>query len=239
MNRITLAATGVAVLAMLAPAAAQTMPPARTSITVTGQADVDHAPDQATVGFSIATNDDNAAHATSANNGIYNALVAKLGGLGIAPAAIKTTSYNVSFNPRPPNPNPQFAQRYGYVVSRYVTVTTPRTDQVGALIDAGIGAGVTNVGSVNFGLRDNRGVYRQALGAAVADASAQAQALADAAHVRILRILSIGSASYAPVPRPGPVIGRMAMAAAPVPTDVQPSDLTVHAAVTVRYEIAP
>ncbi len=224
---------------MLAPASAQTVGPERSTITVSGQADVDHAPDQATVGFSIVSNDDGAPRATSANNSVYNALVAKLAALGIGPAAVKTTSYNVSFNPRPPNPNPQFAQRYGFVVSRYVTATTPRTDQVGAVIDAGIGAGVTSVGSVTFGLKDNRAVYRQALSAAIADAAAQAQALADAAHVRIVRILSIGSASNAPIPFPRQQFAQMAMPAPAVPTDVQPSDLTVHATVSIRYEIAP
>lgn len=239
MNRITFAATAAAVLAMALPAAAQTpgteRPPA--TITVIGQAAIDRAPDQATVSFSIVTNDDNASRATSANNSAYNTLVAKLGTAGIAAAQIRTAAYDVSFNPRPTTPNPQFAQRFGYVVTRSVDVTTPNTAGVGHVIDAGIAAGITTVGAVNFGLKNDRGIYNQALAAAVADADAQAHALADAAHVRIVRILSVGSASSLPGPRPGPQFARVAMAA-PVPTEIQPSDLTVHANVTVRYEVA-
>jgi hypothetical protein len=240
MNRITLAATAAAVLAMAVPAAAQTSvserPPA--VITVSGQADVDHAPDQATVSFSIVTNDDNATRATSANNSAYNALVAKLGGAGVAASQIRTESYDVAFNPHPAQPNPQFAQRYGYIVTRNVSATTPNTAGVGAVIDAGISAGVTNVGAVSFGIKNNRGAYNQALAAAVADADQQAHALADAAHVRIVRILSIGAGSSQPGPRPLPQFARVALAA-PVPTEIQPGALTVHASVTVRYEIAP
>lgn len=240
MNRFTLAATAAAVLAMTLPAAAQTTrmerPPA--SISVTGQADVDHAPDQANVSFSIVTNDDNATRATSANNAAYKTLVGKLGAAGVAASQIKTESYDVSFNQRPPSPDPKFAQRYGYVVTRGVAVTTPNTAGVGALIDAGIAAGITSVGAVTFGLKNNRAVYNQALAAAVGDADAQAHALADAAHVRIVRVLSIGSASSIPIPRPLPQFARVA-AAAPVPTEIPAGSLTVHAAVTVRYEIAP
>jgi uncharacterized protein len=243
MNRITIAAALLAVLAAAAPAAAQTLPAPRqipAQITVSGQGSVDRTPDQATVSFSIVTNDDNAARATSANNTAYNALVARLRALGIDAAAIKTTSYYLNYNQRPPQPNPQFPQRYGYVVTRGVAVTTNRTDQAGAIVDAGVAAGVSNVNGVSFGLRDSRGAYRAALAAAVADADAQAQALAAAAHVRILRVVSIGAGSFS-VPRPYPVMARMAAAAppAPVPTDIQASDQTITATVSATYEIAP
>lgn len=199
---------------------------------------VDRMPDQAVVLFSIVTNDENAGHATSSNNTTYNALVSHLGGLGIGPSAIKTAGFDVTFNPRPVQPNPQFPQRFGYVVTRSVSVTMPRTDQVGAVIDAAVAAGVTNVGGVTFGLRDNRGAYREALASAVADAEQQARALADAAHVRLGRIQRL--APIGPiVPGPRPVtFGRVATAAAPVPTEVQPSELNVQANVSVTYQIA-
>jgi uncharacterized protein YggE len=230
-------ALALAIFAAASPAGAQTAtaaprPPAR--IDVSGQASIDRIPDRVVVSFSIVTNDDNATRATSANNALYAALVAKLHGLGIEPPAIKTTGYYLSFNQRPPEPNPQFQQRYGYVVTRSVAVTSDRTDQAGAIVDAG----VTNVGGISFGLRDNRAAYRAALAAAVADAESQAQAVAAAAHVRIVRVLSL-SAGNAPGP---PVVARFATAlaaAAPIPTNVQPSDLSVTATVSVSYEIAP
>ncbi|HYZ17838.1 MAG TPA: SIMPL domain-containing protein [Candidatus Acidoferrum sp.] len=239
MKRITLAAAVLAVLAASSPAFSQTMPPPPT-LTVTGNGSVDRMPDQAIVSFAIVTNDDNAGKATSANNAAYNAFVERMSRLGLAASAIRTASYDVSFNPRPPQPNPQFQQRFGYVVTRNVAVTTVHTDQVGAIIDGAVAAGVTNVNGVTFGLHDNRAAYRDALVAAAGDADRQARALADATHVRLGRIQRV--APLGPVvPGPRPVMfNRVATAAAaPVPTEVQPSDLTVQASVSVTYQIMP
>jgi uncharacterized protein YggE len=240
MRSITLATAALAVLAALAPAVAATpsadaVPPA---LAVSGQGAVDRTPDRVTVALAIATNDDNATRASSANNAIYDTLVAKMTALGLEPAALRTTSYTIAFNPRPARPDTQFAQRYGYVVTREVSVGDDRTDRVGALIDAGVAAGASNVNGVTFGLRDERGAYRAALAAAVTDAQEQARALADAAHVRLGRILEIAPAGGITPPRPYPLARGMATAMA-VPTDVQPSDLSVRASVSITYALEP
>jgi hypothetical protein len=241
MKTFTFAATALAVLAAFAPAAAQTAPTAPgPTLTVTGHGTVERMPDEAVVTFAIVTDDANAGRATSANNAAYNAFAARMGGLGLGPSALKTTGFDVAYNPRPPQPNPQFAQRYGYVVTRTVGVTTPRIDQVGAAIDAAVAAGVTSVNGVSFRLHDQRGAYRTALASAVADAQEQARALADAAHVHlggIRRIAPVGP--IVPGPRPLNVAFSRTAQAAPVPTDVQPSDLSVQADVTITYQIAP
>jgi uncharacterized protein YggE len=238
----TAAAAALSFLACLGPASAQSArPEARpATLTVNGQGSVDRTPDRAFVSFTIVTNDDVATRATTANNTAYNTLVAKLGALGLSGPALRTAAYNVGYNQRPPQPNPQYQPRYGYVVTRNVTVTSDHPEQVGAIIDAGVSAGVTDVGSVSFGLRDGHAAERAALAAAMADADAQAHAVADAAHLRIVRIVSISANAATPPPRLFQV-GRMtAMAApAPVPTEVAPSDLTLTASVTVTYEVAP
>src|ERR1700681_2283508 len=241
MKSICLAAVGFALAVSASPALAQTPAPARPAarVEVSGQGSVDRMPDQALVTFSIVTNDDVATRATSANNATYKALVARLHGLGIEAAAVKTTGYYLSYNQRPAQPNPQFGQRYGYVVTRSISVTSDRTDQAGPIVDAGVLAGVTNVGGISFGLRDRPAAYRAALAAAVADAAAQAEAIAAAAHLRLVRVLAIGAASNAPAPRVFAPLARTLAAPAPVPTDVLPSDLTVRASVTVTYEVAP
>ena len=62
------------------------------TITVTGQATVSRAPDLATVGLTIVTNDDNSSRALSENNSRYAALLAKLGAIGIAANDVTSTS---------------------------------------------------------------------------------------------------------------------------------------------------
>ena len=237
MRRIVRTTVALLALAAPLPAAATSAPQ---TLAVTGIGVLERAPDRAVVTFDIVTNDDRAAAATSANNTIYAALGAKLAALNIAAADVRTLSYSLQFVPRPAEPNPAFAQRYGYVVTRRIGVTTDALGGVGALIDAGVAAGATNVEGVAFELRDERAAQRDALVAAVADAEGQAQAVAGAAHLRLVRIASIEIGAAAPQFRPltYSVSTRSASALA-VPTEIQPSSLSVRATVSVIYELAP
>jgi uncharacterized protein YggE len=235
----------LAVLAALAIAAgtsaaanAQTLGARTPTLTVTGEASVTRAPDRATVAFRIETTNDQAAAATSANAAIANALTAKLAPLNIPASAISTSGYGLNYNPRPPKPDPASTQRYGYTVERTIDVVVNNVDGAGAVVDAGVAAGVTNVNGISFTLRDSHAAVRSAQTAALADAVAQAQSLAAAAKVRLVRILAIspsGGAGPQPLLRASP---RLAMAAA-VPTTIEPGNLTVRATVSVQYEIAP
>lgn len=243
MNRIAHAALAIGLAASaatatpLAASAADSMP--APTLTVAGNGSITRTPDQAVVRLEIETNDDVAARATSANNAAYAKLAGALHALGLADADIKTAGYNLNYMPRPPQlpqPPPPYPPRYGYTVDRSIDVTTGRTDQAGAIIDAAVRSGVTSIGGVSFGVRDQRAAQRQALAAAVADAESQARALADAAHVRLGRILRIAPPSIGPVTRP--VLFQARMAAAPVPTEIQPGDLTVTATVNITYAIA-
>jgi len=212
------------------------------TLTVTGQGVISRAPDQAVLSVSIVTNDDNASRALSDNNAHYATLVAKIGAAGIAANAIRTTGLNTSFNPRPEQVNPQYAARYGYVVSRYVQLTVNILDTTGAVIDAAASAGATTIGGVTYGFRDSRAVERAALAAAVSDASEQARAVAEAAHVRIVRILHIGD-NTSPIVRPlvtmDSTLSLARAAPALIPTTLPPSNLDVHASIAITYIIAP
>lgn len=232
----------LALVAFAAPAAAQTVAPAARLVAhldVSGQGSVDRLPDEAIVTFSVGANDDDATRATSAANATYSQLVTRLRGLGLDAAAIKTSSYSVNFYPRPAQPNAQNQGPFGFVVVREVTVTSNTIDQAGAIIDAGMSAGVRDVNNVGFAVRDYRGAYRAALAAAVADAGAQARALADAAHLRIVRILSIGNTQVPVRPVTSYALAGQVAKTLAVPTQIQPSDLTVSATVNVTYEVAP
>jgi uncharacterized protein len=221
-----------------APAGAQ-VPSSRTpTLSVTGEASIMRPPDRATVSFRIETTNDQAAAATSANAAIANALTAKLAPLNVPASAISTTGYGLNYNPRPPKPDPASTQRYGYTVERSINVAVNNVDGAGAVVDAGVAAGVTNVNGITFTLRDGRAATRSAQAAALADAVAQAQSLAAAAKVRLVRMLAISPAG-GPVPQPlFRAAGPRALAAS-VPTTIDPGELTVRATVSVQYEIAP
>ncbi len=213
--------------------------PRPATLTVTGNASVSRAPDRAIVSFAVQTTDADSGRATSANAAIANALKAKLAQLGLPADDVVTSGYGLAYNPRPAKPDPASGERYGYTVTRTVDATVDAVDRAGAVIDAGVSAGATGVNGVSFVLRDARAAQRAAQTAALADAVAQARSLASAAGVRLVRILSIapgGGETVAPKMMRMPV---MAMAAAPVPTTIDPGNLTVNAEVTLQYEIAP
>lgn len=238
---LALALLCVAMLTGLPASAAPTSGtvPHTATLTVSGEGSVTRPPDRVAIAFRIESIDAQAARATSQNATVSNALHDALTRLGIAPDAIATGSYAISYVPRPPQPDPNLAQRYGYIVERIVTVTVDRTDTAGAIVDAGVGAGVTGINGVSFELRDPRAAYRAALTAALADAEDQARTLAAAAHLRLVRIRDIAPAGR--LPQPVPVLRgtpRMALAGA-VPTQLDHGNLTATATVTLRYEIAP
>jgi uncharacterized protein YggE len=219
-----------------AAASAQTGRHVTPTLTVTGEASVTRAPDRATVSFRIETTADQAATATSDNAAIAGALGAKLAPLGIPAAGITTSGYGLTYVPRPAKPDPASTQRYGYTVERTIDVAVTNVNATGAIVDAGVAAGVSGVNGVTFSLRDRGPAQRNAQAAALADAVAQARSLAAAAKVRLVRILAI-SPSGGGV-QPLTIAPRLMMSAA-VPTTIDAGDLTVRASVTIQYEISP
>ncbi len=210
-----------------------------TLITVTGQGASTAMPDMATETFTISTNADSAARATADNNERYNRLLNALESLGIAHSDIRTTSYNVNYTP-PPTPQagvplPPFRERSGYFVYRGITVTLHQLPLVGKAIDAAIGAGVTDIGGVAYGVSDRKGQQQRALRAAVTDARSQAEAMAAAAGVHITRIRTMQQGYAAPIP----LVRAMAVpapVAAPPPTQIEPSSIETQATVTITYD---
>ncbi len=218
-------------------------------ITVSGEGVVTRSPDMATVNVSIETNADAASTALSNNNRKFDDLKNRMLALGIAEGDINASTYNVNFNPPPPLqegatvarpvPYPD-GQRYGYVVSRSITMKVRKVNEAGKVIDESIAAGATNVNGVEFSVSDQRAAYASALRAAVKDAQSQARAMAGAAHMRIVRIRSMQSGYF-----PTPVMMRATQARSagpmpsPVPTVVRPENLDVRANVTIVYEMGP
>ena len=234
-----LAAFGLAITPAATRAAATPgeAAPAAT-LTVTGRGQISRAPDLATVAVTIVTNDDSAARALSENNRRFSALGAKLGAAGIGAGDISSTSLASYFNPRPTPPAPNApGQLFGYIVTRNVQINVNSLGATGSVVDAATAAGATQINGISYGIRDRRAVERAALAAAVTDAYEQAQTIAGAAHVQIVRILRIDDETNGPgrvVPLGAPL---MRMKEDAVPTTIGPSDLDVSSSVSVTYMI--
>lgn len=223
----------LALIAMLgAPVAAAQL----SEITVTADGLASTMPDMARASFTVSTNAATAAAATTENNSRYERLLSGLHALGIAQSDIRTTSFSLNYNPPPKPPDvPQQGQRYGYFVYRGVEVTVHRLALVGKVVDAAVAAGVTDVNSVSFDTSDQRGQFARALHDGVDQARAHAEAMAAAAGLRIVRVrmMQEGAPSRIVPAMQGQVFRS---AAAPVPTQIEPSAVETRATVTVTYE---
>jgi uncharacterized protein YggE len=216
-------------------------------ITVSAQGRASAPPDMATESFTISTNSDTAAAAASDNNARYERLMRALQSMGVAHGDIQTTSYNLSYTPppqaqsgqgEPPGQAPPGVpqQRYGYFVNRSIQVTLTRLQMVGKVVDAAVGSGVTDIGGVSFGVRNNRAQYAQALREAVAAARAQGDAMASAAGLHLVRVKSMQQ-GYAEAPVPRVMMAASMQGAVPSPpTAIEPSNVEVNANVTITYE---
>lgn len=230
-------ALGLILALNAAPALAADQAP---TLTVSGQGSVTWLPDLATLNVGITTTDDAAQNATSQNNATYAKVEDAMLALGIAKADLTTLNYNLNYVPRPQTailPPQPYGPRYGYTVSRNVSIKLHDLNLTGKAIDAAVGAGASNLNYVNYGIENQQSAYAAALKLAVGDAANQAKAMAQAARLRLIRIQTMQS-GYAAGPQPFPM-RTMAALAAPVPTQLAPGGVTVRAAVTITYLVAP
>jgi len=179
----------------------------------------------------------NATEATSENNARYDAVVASLEKLGVARSDITLDYYNVSYRAKPAVVSPNAgAQEYGYRVSRSFSVVVRTIDKAGSVTDAALASGATSIEGVDFGLSDASAVRSQATAKAVADARANAEALARAGGLRIVGIKSmqLGGAPVTVLP-----MARFAANAAPEPTQLDNSNVSVRVMVNVVFSAEP
>jgi uncharacterized protein YggE len=224
---------GLALLvALSAPALAQTATPPLRTITMSGTGTVKGPPDMADISAGVTTEAPTAAAALSANTASMNRVFAALEKQGIARRNIQTSNFSVSpvYGNRTPNEQPRLT---GYRVSNQVHVILEDVTRVGAALDALVAAGSNQMNGLNFSIKEPAPLLAKARAEAVADARLRAQQYAAAAGVTLGPIHSISESGAEP---PRPMYRMMAMAAeASVP--VAAGEESVTANVTVVWEI--
>lgn len=233
MKRFFLCLLG-ALAFVCAPASANTTT-GTTEIRVSGTGSITMAPDVANVVASVETNAPTAGEAVSRNNAIYDRIVAAVTKAGVARSDVTLASYTMNYNPKPriapPNPD---NERYGYTVSRSFAVKVRDIANAGRIADACSSSGATSINDVSFGLADPSAARTEATGKAVADARANAETLAAAAHLRILSIKSVSLGGGGEVmPQP------MMRMAANAPTQFDQSNVSVSVTVSATFLAQP
>jgi len=205
-------------------------------MSVDGKGEVTVKPDMATLSISVETTANNAKEAVSENsvktNDVISTLKKKLG----PDDTLKSSEYNV-FPVYEYNEAKKRSYITSYRVTNEVTVKTFRLDKIGEIIDATTDVGANRINGPAFDNSRKEENKRAALTRAVEDAQKTARSLADAASVKIIKILRITPSYNYPVPVYKQNY-RTAMSAEPsVPPNIESGNLTIEANVNIVYEI--
>ena len=236
------AAVGVVTAVVLAPSLGS---PARAAdsgtntpehtITVSGDGRVLVKPDVADVQLGVTVRREHAKDSEQDAAAQMAKVVAALKAEGVADEDIQTAT--LSLQPTYDYSNNSTPVITGYETDNIVSVTIRDISTVGETVDAAVDAGATAVNGITFRVDDPTKAEAQARQAAMKDAKAKADAMAQAAGVSITGVASISEVS---APMPQPIAYDMAAgAAAPerVTTPVQPGNVEMDVTVTVSYLI--
>lgn len=201
-------------------------------ITVVGSAQVDAAPDLATITAGVEARASSAAEALASNATAMSAVVKALSEQEIAPADMQTSQLSVEpvwatdsgSDGTPP-------AVVGYSATNLVTVRVRRVDDLGAIIDALGKAGANRMFGIGFDLADQTPAFDSARERAVADARHRAELYARAAGVKLGSVMRISESSGGP----GPMMLRAEAMASDMP--VSAGSVTVSAQVEVVFAI--
>jgi hypothetical protein len=213
-------------------------PPGPATIQVTGQAQISETPDRVYIDIGVSTQARESQLAAAQNASRLSAVIAAVKRAADPGTQLTTTEYSINPNYSYP-PAGGTPTLLGYTVSNVVRVRLDDLRKVGDVIDAATRAGSNDVRDIRFALRDEQAPRSEALREAALNARQDADALAAALGLRVVRVLSVDEQ--------GPMIEPMAIggvrvfaqARSAVPTPIEAGTLDVSATVTLRVEVSP
>jgi uncharacterized protein YggE len=208
------------------------------SIRVTGDATVTAKPERAQIDVGVLTQEKQSQNAATQNAKQIEIMLAALHRLLGPDADIKTINYTLSpdYQYRPIGGK---ASVSSYTAMNVVRVTVDELDKVGAVIDTATQAGANHVESVRFTVRDPQVLHSQAIREAALKAKTNADALAAALNLKILRTLTVEETGEPSAGTPDMSIMDGREAAGPAPTPIQSGSFVVTANVALTVEVAP
>lgn len=199
-----------------------------------GQGSVSQAPDLATISFGVTKSSPTVSDAQNQTNKAINSILENLKNLGVSQKDLKTTNYSV-------NPNYSFegvARITGYTVTQNIELKIKNINNTNKAIDIITENGGNLIGQVQFGFDDRTKAKLEdkARKEAVGNAKDKAQSLANAAGIRLGRIINVQE-SQDVSPRLISLDAPVRIGGAPEEkTEVPAGENSVKISVTLTYE---
>ena len=234
-------APALAALSVLAAPAAVAQQPERPSammlegatLTVNAEARTSAKPDIAMVTAGVVNEAPTAEAALAENARRMNVVLAAVKRAGVAERDIQTSQLSIQ-------PQTVYAENVpprvtGYQATNTVNVKVRNMGNVGKVVDALVAQGGNQLNGVSFSIDEPDAALNGARTEALKRARARAELYAQAAGMRVHRILSISESGVVEPPRPVPMMAMARMAAESTP--VAPGEGNLTANVTVMFEL--
>lgn len=205
------------------------------TITVVGEGKVTGVPDIATISLGVFSNGAKVADVQADNTKKVNDITARMKSLGIGAADLQTTQYSI-------NPRYDFIEGKsvlsGYDVQQVLTVKIRDLGKVSEVVGAAGDLGANQVGGLTFTMDDPEMLQAEARQKAISNARSKAEALAQAAGVDLVRVVSFNeNAGNIPGAMPYFAKDAVGLGAGGGTPDLQTGSLDVSSSVALSYEI--
>jgi uncharacterized protein len=204
-------------------------------IEAVGRGEARVAPDRATLALVVQTKGPTAAAVASQNTRIQSRVLDTLRALGYTGDRVSTLSYHVGPNYEP---TPREARQVGYVARNAITVRVERLNEIGALIDAALARGATQVDGVRFESSRADSARHAALADASAKARADAEAVARAMGGSLGPLVDASTSDSWPRPTRMTRVTGVGVGGGEM-TSITPGTLDVYATVLARWRFRP
>ena len=237
MHRIFAAVLTLGLLVQGALAQTQPIPPRTATLTLTGEGAAEAKPELAVLQVGVAVTAKVAKDALAENSRLLAAALNAAKEAGIEPRDLQTSGLSL-------RPDIVRAEKWphreviGYQVNNLVTMRVRDIEKLGGLLDKLVVLGINDIRNITFSVANPGPLIEQARAAAIKDVMDKAQKVADAANLKIVRVLDLNEGGVdTPSPRPL-VLARAASSPRPdVP--VEAGELVYRARVNAVFEIAP
>lgn len=210
-------------------------------LTVTGQAEVEAAPDRARIQLAVETEGESAAEAGDLNAALMTQVMSAMRSAGEDADGFRLETFGYSLSPRYGAVRADRSREIvGYTARNTLEVTVDEVDRVGGLIDAALGAGSNRVSSLTFEVQDPEPYRHEAMREAIRSARAEAEVMAAALGMELGTPVEVQGGANVPPPRPLRAFAdAVEMSAAQAPTPVEAGMQSISANVTIRFRLEP
>ena len=212
-----------------------------TTLQISAEARINQAPDIAFITVGVTEERPTAGEAMAAQSTAMNGIFEALRASGVQDRDMQTSGLSLSprydyIDSEGPDGRRRGEQRLaGYVASNQVTVRVRNLNNLGATLDRLVESGSNTVSGIRFAIDDDKALRNEARSTAIKDAIAKAELYAEAAGLRVGRIVTIHE-GYEESPQPMQM-ARMAMSDSMESTPVAGGEVGIKASVSVLFEL--